>query len=298
MNTNVVNVLISTYNGELYIEEQIDSILNQTYSPVKIYVRDDGSKDQTLQILKNYQEQGKIVLIEGENVGYGKSFMNLLNFTADGEFWAFCDQDDVWDSHKIEYAVERIKTLPQNLPAMYFHNFSVTNEQLEEQSIYRNRIPGYSFPMAITECLHLGFATVINKEMRKQMLRGDIDRLSTHDWWAELIAMEFGNIYTDDYIGAKHRRLDVSVSSNNLSTRVKWFLKALKGNAEICNITRMFLEVFADEMKESDKKVLEWFVGERYSLSKALKKTFYGHRWRSSLSSELVVRALMLIGRI
>ena len=298
MDMDVVNVLISTYNGEAYIKEQIDSVLTQTYPAVKIYVRDDGSQDGTLEILRKYQVLGKIELIEGNNVGYGRSFMDLLRRTQDGDYWAFCDQDDVWDSKKIENAVEKIRTLPQEEPNMYFHNFSVTDEFLEEQSVYRNRIPEYSFSMAITECLHLGFATVINQPFRNMMLRADIDRISTHDWWAELIVMEFGNLYTDDYIGAKHRRIDASVSSSNLSTRVKWFWKALKGNAEIRNVTAMFLQVFGDEIKKSDKRVLEWFVSEHYSLKKSVCKAFYGHRWRSSLSSEIVVRFLMLIGRI
>lgn len=293
-----VNVLISTYNGEKYIEEQIDSVLKQTYDNIKIFIRDDGSKDGTLSILRRYQSENKIILIEGENIGYGRSFMRLLKQTKEGDFWAFCDQDDVWDEKKIQNAIEKITTLPMDKPAMYFHNFSVTNEKLEQQYIYRNQIPGYAFPMAITECLHLGFATVINKNLRKKMLRVDVDKLTTHDWWAELLVMEFGNVYVDDYIGAKHRRLDVSVSSDNLSTRLKWLIRALKGNAEISNITSLFLAEFGTEMQEKDRKILQWFVGDRYSLIKSLKKTFYFHRWRSSFSSEIVVRFLMVIGKI
>lgn len=292
----IVNVLISTYNGEAYIAEQIDSILAQTYSPVRIYVRDDGSKDQTLQVLKGYGD--KIKVLRGKNVGYGRSFLALLKKAEEGSYWAFCDQDDVWEPHKLEKAVAKLRRMPKDKPCMYFHNFSITDEKLKVQSLYHNRLPGYCFSMAITECLHLGFATVMNRELRQLMLRADMKHISTHDWWAELIAMEFGRIYTDDYVGAKHRRIDASVSSSNLSTRIRWFKKALKGNAEICNMTSMFLKEFGNEMKPEDRRVMEWFVSDHYSLSKSLHKAFYGHRWRSSLSSELVVRFLMLIGRI
>ena len=92
----LVNVLISTYNGEKYIKDQIDSILGQTYPNIRIYVRDDGSSDNTCNILKEYEKAGKIVLFRGDNVKWGKSFLTLLKKAETGSYWAFSDQDDVW----------------------------------------------------------------------------------------------------------------------------------------------------------------------------------------------------------
>ncbi|MCI8507780.1 MAG: glycosyltransferase family 2 protein [Lachnospiraceae bacterium] len=293
-----VNVLISTYNGEKYITAQIDSILNQTYTNLRIYVRDDGSTDQTVSILKTYEKRNQIVLLEGENVGFGRSFMQLLQYAEDGDYWAFCDQDDIWDSHKLDKAVKQLKSMPDTEPNLYFHNFFLTDENMNITGTYRNCIPDYSFQMAITECLHMGFATVFNSRFRELMLKGDITQIPSHDWWAELIAMEFGNVYTDDYIGARHRRLDVSVSGNGLGSRIKWFFGALKGSSEIPELAKEFLHVFGNEMKLKDKEVLEWFVMERCSIKKILKKFFYGRRWRTSLTSELVLRFLMLAGKI
>ena len=85
----LVNVLISTYNGEKYIKDQIDSILGQTYSNIKIYVRDDGSSDNTCSILEEYEKTGKIVLFRGNNVKWGKSFLTLLKKAETGAYWAF-----------------------------------------------------------------------------------------------------------------------------------------------------------------------------------------------------------------
>ena len=293
-----VNVLISTYNGEKYITAQIDSILSQTYTNFKIYVRDDGSTDQTVSILKKYEKRKQIILLKGENIGFGGSFMQLLQYAEDGDYWAFCDQDDIWDSHKLDNAVKQLKDMPDTEPNLYFHNFFVTDENMNITGTYQNHIPEYSFQMAITECLHMGFATVFNCCFRELMLKGDITRIPSHDWWAELIAMEFGNVYTDDYMGAKHRRLDVSVSGNGLGSRIKWFFGALKGNSEIPELAKEFLHVFGKEMNLKDKDILEWFVMERYSMGKIFKKFFYGRRWRTSLTSELVLRFLMLTGKI
>lgn len=294
----LVNVLLSTYNGEKYIKEQLVSVINQTYEKVKIYVRDDGSNDGTISLLRKFQKDNKIVLLEGENVGFGRSFMHLLQYAEDGDYWAFCDQDDVWDQYKLEHAVEKLRSMHQKEPNMYVHNFLVTDENLKPTTVYQNNIPDYSFQMAITECLHMGFSAVINSEFRALMLKGNIEKLPSHDWWAELIAMEFGNIYVDDYIGAKHRRLDNSLSKNNLKNRLRWLNRALRGGSEIPDITREFIYIFGDEMREADKKVLSLFVTERYNMVNSLKKSFYRKRWRTSIASELVIRFLMLIGKI
>ena len=91
-----VIILLSAYNGEKYIREQIKSIINQTYSEIKIYVRDDGSKDQTPQILKEFADEGMIKLYLGENIGFVKSFLWLVKNCENADYYAFADQDDVW----------------------------------------------------------------------------------------------------------------------------------------------------------------------------------------------------------
>lgn len=293
-----VSVLISTYNGERYIGEQIQSILNQTHKNIKIYVRDDGSTDATADILKEYEKNGIIEFLEGNNIGFGRSFLKLLEYADESDFWAFCDQDDVWDEHKIEFACKKLNEMSSNTPNLYVHDFFLADESMNNFSKYGNYIPRYDFRMAITECLHMGFSMVFNVKFRELMLRGNIDKLPSHDWWAELIAMEFGNVYVDDYIGAKHRRLDNSISENNLKNRVKWVGRALRGDSEIPFITKEFKSVFQDEMSKESLQVLDLFVESRYSLLKSLKKAVYPRRWRTSLTSEIVVRILMLIGKI
>lgn len=78
MNTKKVIICMSTYNGEKYLEEQLESLFSQTYKKIKIYVRDDGSTDGTIDILKKYEKKGKITLVLGKNLGYIGSFMNIL----------------------------------------------------------------------------------------------------------------------------------------------------------------------------------------------------------------------------
>ena len=100
----MVDILMATYNGGKYIAEQIDSILNQNYNDWKLYIRDDGSKDNTVNIVKEYIEKypDKIILIEDgrRNLGPKLNFGELLKISK-SEYCMFCDHDDVWMEDKV-----------------------------------------------------------------------------------------------------------------------------------------------------------------------------------------------------
>lgn len=293
-----VNVLISTYNGEKYIKEQLESILNQSYENIKIFVRDDGSTDKTLDILKEYEQRGKIALFTGDNLGFGRSFMTLLKLAKDGEYWAFCDQDDIWMKDKITWAVEWLKQQDDAVPNMFHSAFYLTDEDMKIEGEYLPPSRHYTFKMAITECLHMGFSTVINKTLRDYMLKADIDNLSSHDHWAELIVMKFGKVKFDERFASYHRRLTYSLSGTSFRARLKWLKGAMKGQSEILPVAKEFDRVYGQAVNDSDCKVNRWFCYDRYNFGKSIKKAFYPHRWRSSLSSELVLRFLMLMGKV
>lgn len=102
-------MLMATYNGSRYLREQIDSIINQTYSHWTLYIQDDGSSDDTLNIIKNYSDKRiKLVDVGLTRQGAGMNFMSLLNM-VDSEYYMFCDQDDVWFPDKIEKSLTRMR---------------------------------------------------------------------------------------------------------------------------------------------------------------------------------------------
>lgn len=100
-----VTVLMSTYDGENFLRDQIESILNQEDVYVHLIVRDDGSKDRTINILEEYQSRGKLEWYSGKNLGSARSFLNLVSKSPDNEYYAFSDQDDVWFSKKLKRAI-------------------------------------------------------------------------------------------------------------------------------------------------------------------------------------------------
>ena len=125
----VIDILMATYNGEKYLREQIDSILNQTYSNFRLLISDDCSKDGTRKILEEYEKKDNriIVFYQEKNLGYVKNFEFLLT-KVENEIYALSDQDDVWNSDKVEKSVKKLKDSNADL---VFTDLEVVNEKLE-----------------------------------------------------------------------------------------------------------------------------------------------------------------------
>ncbi|MCZ4060745.1 glycosyltransferase [Pantoea sp. LMR881] len=104
-----VSILLGTYNGELYIQRQLDSIRAQTYQNWVLYVSDDGSVDRTLEIIKSFARElppGKVNILQGPHKGFAQNFLHLLkNKSIQSPYYAFCDQDDIWLEDKLERAL-------------------------------------------------------------------------------------------------------------------------------------------------------------------------------------------------
>lgn len=109
-----IAILLASYNGEKFISEQIDSLFSQTVQDFKIYVRDDGSSDSTIEIIHHYEQKypDRISMIQDETLHRGArdSFMWLLQ-NVEAEYYMFCDQDDVWLPFKIEHTFDKLKKL-------------------------------------------------------------------------------------------------------------------------------------------------------------------------------------------
>jgi len=109
---NRILVLMSTYNGEKYLKNQLNTIYEQKNVDVMLFVRDDSSKDSTLQILEEYRKvYGKMIIFKRENIGSARSFYKLVEEAAltDYDYFAFSDQDDIWHPKKLEYAIQKLK---------------------------------------------------------------------------------------------------------------------------------------------------------------------------------------------
>lgn len=308
-----IHVLLSAYNGEKYIREQIDSILGQTWENVVLYVRDDGSSDGTLSILREYESEGRLILEAGANVGFIKSFFWLVEHCGNADYYAYADQDDVWLPTKLEMAIERMEAETrrddgdedEQLPLLYFSNYDLCDEGLnfiscaEPETVQKQP----NFRNAIVDCMPLGFNSVFN-HAAMALMREHIPRYSCgHDWWTYMVCQGMGRVIYDARRTVKHRRTGNNVSAGGMHfiQFQIWRIKKFVVGRYFRNIRIMLAEywqVYRDRLSEEDRKLLSLFVRRRYNLIAALKKVFYPHMFRQNMVDELMLRFLFLIGRI
>ena len=212
MENKKVAVIMSTYNGERFIKEQLDSILNQTYKNLEIVVRDDGSKDGTVQIVKEYMKTyPNIVLHEGENLGFIKSFFELLNL-VEADYYSYADQDDVWMENKVELAVNSLEQLDQTKPNMAFGNSDYYDENMKFiHSGPKNK--KVSFLRALFSCCGQGMTMTVNKKTRDMILENTPKTCFFHDWWTYLVCIGLGNVAYNDVTTVKYRRRKENATS-------------------------------------------------------------------------------------
>lgn len=293
-----IAILLSAYNGGEYIENQLKSIYGQVYNNIDVYVRDDGSEADFVETLRKLSQQYGFELIEGHNLGFVGSFMELLERVDDADLYSFADQDDIWLPEKLSQAVEWFDANGnEHIPQLYHGAYEVISDNRQSDRFYYSE-KGYGFRRSITENHYSGFAMVINRKLREYMLRGNYDKIGYHDWWAGMIAKALGEAYSDNRIIAKHISHGDNLTTFNLGTRLRWLRDNLINESDIHKRCIEFKSCFDKELSDDNRKTLDMFCGERYNLLTSIKKSIYPARWRPVWSSEIVIRMLMLVGRV
>ena len=232
-----VAVIISTYNGEKYLKEQLDSVLNQTGVEVGIFVRDDGSSDGTKEILSGYAEKFPNVDVEfAQNVGVGNSFMNALYSVTDGyDYYAFCDQDDIWEENKL---ISAVNVLEQSGKVLCATNQECVDKEGNSLGLrYSENTDIHLSPVSILEENMLAGCTMVWTAKFNALLREDGKRPSPellrnriHDVWLAMVASLYDGIAYDERSFIKYRQHEnnvVGASADGFSKRLKKRLKKL-----------------------------------------------------------------------
>lgn len=293
-------VLMSTYNGEQYIREQIDSILEQkTDFEVELLVRDDGSTDATKDILQEYAEKGKLQWFTGENLKPAKSFLSLLKSAKDYDFYAFADQDDVWDSDKLQYGVSAI--LDKEGPALSFSNARLVdaNKNYLGRILYKNS-PATDFYSLVCGCSVIGCTVVFNKELASLVQAKPIpEALVMHETYLSLLCSSFdGTIVYDanphmDYrqhesnvVGTKWTKIDA------VKDRLNDILKPRK--VSFASMAESLCKLYPNLPDEKKGKFLRKVANYRNSFIQALCLAFDHRTEYDSLNKEITIRLSIL----
>lgn len=219
-----VTILMSTYNGERYLQEQIESILCQTYTNFKLLIRDDGSVDDTKKILQQYDDD-RIKIFQGDNYGVTLSFFELLNVAPLSDYYAFADQDDVWKEDKIEEAIKKIDTF-KNVPCLYFCNQTFIwpdGKWMGERYDDSFETPGIIDSLLNNDIN--GCTMVFNYELlkvaQKKRFSQDAIVLRYHDAYLAEIAAIYGKIVFDNRSFMGFRRHDNNSTDGRTSQQIR-----------------------------------------------------------------------------
>ena len=230
-----VQVLLSTYNGERFLEEQLQSLAAQKGVELSVLVRDDGSSDSTTKILDKWQKTGLLQWYQGENMGPAKSFLNLMQHAPDADYYAFCDQDDVWLDCKLQKAAEKLDAFEAEKPAMYFSKAQLVDAELHQ--LKRKVKDGYvfSFGQALIRNNAIGCTMVFNRTLLELINGYAPSFVPMHDYCLYLVCLALdGNVIYDSNSCIMYRQHGENIVGNTISGRgaLKRKIRLLFGNKQ------------------------------------------------------------------
>ena len=227
-----IQVLMSTYNGEKYLSEMINSILNQNLVEISLLIRDDGSSDSTLLILQRYAKTYKnITFYQGKNLGFAESFWDLVKEAGGSDYYAFCDQDDVWFSDKLITAIDKLTiNQPSDVPILYTgnvvevdHNLNVINE------VGFKVTDVLSYADSLKKSILPGCTFVFNNRLLQKLKMYSGKHIS-HDWTTYIVATALGKVIYDEtphmfYRIHSNNTIGIESKLKCLTNKIKRFFK-------------------------------------------------------------------------
>lgn len=298
-----VQILLSTYNGEKYIKEQLDSIIQQDYPDISILIRDDGSTDKTTEILERYAKTYRyITYYVGDNIGAIRSFFDLiLHADYSVDYYSFSDQDDYWKPNKISSAIHILNNMGQDKPLLYCGRTTLVDNNLKplKSSIKTyNMKPG--FGNAIVENICTGCTSVINRNLLQLVQNHIPDFCLMHDWWLYLTASCFGDVYYDEesyILYRQHARNVVGIRTSYYKELINRIRKYKGNRGKISRQLKEFYMIY-NNTDSNQLILLDDFIDLNDNSLKRIKLLINKNIYRQSKLDDLIYRVLLIKGNL
>ncbi|MGV6396596.1 glycosyltransferase family 2 protein [Pseudomonas caspiana] len=268
VNAPLVSLLMCTYNGARFIDQQLSSLERQSYTNWTLVVSDDGSHDNTLEIVRAFAERSgsdRVKIIEGPRQGFASNFLSLTareDIRAD--FYAWSDQDDIWHEDKLQTALNWIATIPSETPALY----CARSELIGDTGTAEGFSPLFSRPPHFSNALVQSIAggnTMVFNQAARDLLRdagGSVD-VPSHDWWAYLLISGAGGIiHYDQQPKLLYRQHNQNLIGSNATwcARLKRLHMVFKGSFHDWNSRNICaLETMGDRLTQEHQVRLAHF---------------------------------------
>lgn len=284
---NIVNIILASYNGEKYIKEQIDSIINSYFTNWKLYIFDDGSTDDTCQIVEDYVKKypEKIHFHRNEkNKGVTLNFLDAINqidkinnyaenVIEGNHYYMFCDQDDVWMPDKIERTLNQMKKAEKKYGAdsilAVYTDAVVVDAKLEQihPSFHKTskfRTDQVDLAHILMENKMIGCTIMFNNPLKQKVVNLP-KNVRYHDWWIALIASAFGHItYLPEPTLLYRQHSNNVVGNQSFVSYVQNRITSLRYQKEAVNKTILqgkdFYFAYKNELNQANKKLVYTFA--------------------------------------
>jgi glycosyltransferase involved in cell wall biosynthesis len=298
-----IQILLSAYNGERYLREQLDSFLAlDNCGEVKVLVRDDGSTDGTPQILAEYAERCGFEIIRGENMGFVASMFELFRRSDPAcAYFATSDQDDVWLPDKLSAGIRALEKLPADMPLLYGSATQPVTADLTPLGRPLTAPRGVSFYNAMVQNVILGHTQIFNRRLIDLLLCGTAKNVNLIDWWIHLVAESTGFVVFDKQIRVLYRQHGDNAIGTETTARKYWkrrFKALVSHDAHLLTKQiRMLLDLYGQTIRE------EAFLEEARSFLKQgtflarIKYIFSAKIFRQTLFDTFLFKILFLLGR-
>lgn len=304
-----INIVMSTYNGERYLADQIKSIQQQTFTDWNLLIRDDGSKDTTPEIIRAFAAQDKRIrfINDGENDNYGviKSFYHLVKFES-ADYYFFSDQDDIWLPEKLEITLTGAKNEEKGKPLLVYTDLKVVNQELTvlQESMIRSQSHHANTMLVqeLTENTVTGGTMMINHALadKWQLYEG----LLMHDWYLALLAAALGKLIYIDKPTQLYRQHEANVLGAR--TQDKRFKLLRLGPKAIFTKywdlihdsqkqAMTIVELFGEHLSPKDRLAIINFydIDKKSLLTRAKRLITYGYS-KNQLKHKIVFKLLIL----
>lgn len=299
-----VEILIATYNGEKYIEEQLNSLVGQTFQNWKAVILDDHSQDSTVEKAKSFQKRFPDKFAVRQNrVGNGNGKATFFQLLSDSEapYVMFCDQDDFWNRDKVELTYLAMQNAEQSYgrdcPILIYTDLSVVDENLrlvDRSFLKYSHLDGDKTKLnnLLIQNTVTGCTMMANRALLGRVKCLDASKVIMHDWWMGLVASAFGKIVFIDRatllyrqhghntVGAKKYK-----SFRTLMKRIGNISDARRSMHDTVGQATGFLETFGSELDRPNRKMLVSYAN-LYSIPLLM-------RWRVFFKYRIVKQGIM-----
>lgn len=264
-----IAILLCTFNGQDYLAEQLDSFESQVHSNWKVWASDDGSRDNTCEILEHYQRkwsQNRLSIQPGPTKGFVANFLSLTcNTEIAADFYAYSDQDDIWDSDKLSRAVEWLETIPTDVPALYCARTRLVDADNKTIGVSPLFSKPPTFANALVQSIAGGNTMVFNNAARELLCYvGENIPVVTHDWWAYIVVTGCGGkvFYdADPTLGYRQHASNLVGSNASWIARLERIYMLYQGRLRDWNEGNIAaLQLLRDKLTPENQEKLQQFI--------------------------------------